>query len=903
MAILSADKTYVTVEWGDTLSQIAADFAGGYSKYKQLAAINNIPNPDLIYVGQKIKLINEAGSGSGSGSGSASTSKSNKPIVKQFGLISNTDNTLFATWDWDWDYTDSYKVLWTYDTGDGVWFTGTSSSNSIDKDAPSLSRQSAYNIPNNAKRVQFKVKPISETYKNSNDTETNYWTASWSSVKTWTNKTPLTAPDSPSVEIEKFKLTATLDGIDIANATHIEFQVVKDNSASPFATKKAKIVTSHASYAFTVDAGSEYKVRCRAYNENDKTYSEWSKYSSNTGTIPSTPASITSIKALSETSVQITWSTVKNATGYGVEYTIKKIYFDSSSEVKSTTVTDAVNYAVITGMSSGEEYFFRVKATNSAGNSGWTEIKSIVIGKPPAAPTTWSSTTTAITGNPVILYWVHNAEDGSSETYAELELYIGDTLEEHTIKNTKSEDDKDKNSQWTLDTTSYVEGTSVKWRVRTAGITKEYGDWSVQRTIDIYAPATLQLNVTDINGNDIDTLTSFPFYIKGLAGPKTQAPIGYHLSIKSTEIYETVDAIGNPLTVNSGEEIYSKYFDTAQALLVELSAGNIDLENNIEYTVTCTVSMNSGLTAEASLTFTVDWADEYHIPNASIGIEEDTMTANIRPYCEDTNTVYYQVSLDSNTYTKTATKLSSVWGEIVSGAVTTTGEKVYSGVTGDGDEVYYCSVQETSPVDGVLLSVYRREFDGSFTELATGLDSAKATTITDPHPALDYARYRIVATTKATGTVSYYDPPGYPVGGKAVLIQWDEEWSSFETTEDAVMEQPAWSGSMLSLPYNIDVSENNTIDKSLIEYIGRPHPVTYYGTQLGVSASWNMDIPKSDKETIYGLRRLARWMGDVYVREPSGSGYWANITVSFSQKHTEVTIPVSLSITQVEGGI
>ena len=64
-----------------------------------------------------------------------------------------------------------------------------------------------------------------------------------------------------------------------------------------------------------------------------------------------------------------------------------------------------------------------------------------------------------------------------------------------------------------------------------------------------------------------------------------------------------------------------------------------------------------------------------------------------------------------------------------------------------------------------------------------------------------------------------------------------------------------------------------------------------------------MDIPKSDKETIYGLRRLARWMGDVYVREPSGSGYWANITVSFSQKHTELTIPVSLSITQVEGGI
>ena len=42
-------------------------------------------------------------------------------------------------------------------------------------------------------------------------------------------------------------------------------------------------------------------------------------------------------------------------------------------------------------------------------------------------------------------------------------------------------------------------------------------------------------------------------------------------------------------------------------------------------------------------------------------------------------------------------------------------------------------------------------------------------------------------------------------------------------------------------------------------------------------------------------------MGDVYVREPSGSGYWASVTVSYDIKHTELTIPVSLTITRVEG--
>lgn len=897
MAKLSADKKYVTVERGDTLSQIAVDYAGGYNNYKKLAAINNIPNPDLIYVGQVIYLTQEAASGSGS----ASTNK-NKVTINQFGLMSNSDNTLFATWSWDEKNTDSYKVAWTYDTGNGVWFDGSSSSISVDEDNPSLSKQSTYSIPSNAKKVRFKVKPISKTYKNSNDVETKYWEASWSSVKEWRDSTPLDTPGTPDVEIKWFKLTASLDNINIPGATHIQFQVIRDNASTTYSAKKAEIVSGHAAYVFPIVGGSQYKVRARAHNLKENTFSEWSAYSSNQGTVPSVPSGITELAALSTTSVQVTWAPVDNATGYTVEYTTKKYYFDSSSEVKSQTVIDAVNYAIITGMASGDTYFFRVKATNKVGDSGWTDIRSITIGEPPSAPTTWSSTTTAITGDPVTLYWVHNAEDGSKETYAELELYIGDQLEEHTIKNNKSEDDESTNSQWVLQTTSYTEGTSIKWRVRTAGITKEYGDWSVQRTIDIYAPATLQLNMTDVDGNELDTLTAFPFYIKALAGPKTQAPVSYHLSIKSNSMYETVDSIGNPVIINVGEEVYSRHFDISEPMLVEFSAWNIDLENNVEYTVTCTVSMNSGLTSEASLTFTVSWTDEHWVPNASIGVDEETMTANVRPYCYDTNMVYYQVTSLSGTYTKTTTKITSVWGEPVANATTTTGEKVYSGVDGDGNSVYYCVVEESSVVEGVLLSVYRREFDGSFTELATGIDSTKATTVTDPHPALDYARYRIVATTEATGAVSYYDTPGYPVGGKAVIIQWNEEWSSFETSEDEIMEQPAWTGSMLKLPYNIDVSESNSSDKSLVEYIGRSHPVAYYGTQLGVAATWNMDIPKRDKETIYALRRLARWMGDVYVREPSGSGYWANISVSFSQKHTEVTVPVTLTISQVEGG-
>ena len=115
--------------------------------------------------------------------------------------------------------------------------------------------------------------------------------------------------------------------------------------------------------------------------------------------------------------------------------------------------------------------------------------------------------------------------------------------------------------------------------------------------------------------------------------------------------------------------------------------------------------------------------------------------------------------------------------------------------------------------------------------------------------------------------------------------------------------QPPWSGSLLRLPYNIDVSDNYNKDVSNIKYIGREHPVSYYGTHLGETSSWSTEIPKTDVETLYTIRRLAIWKGNAYVREPSGSGYWANISVSFSQKHLDLTIPVTFEITRVEGGM
>ena len=944
--------TTYTVKKGDTLSQIALS---NNTTVANLVKLNDITDPDYIVVGQVIKL---------SGTATVTKSGSSKATIKAFGLQSNTDRTVYATWAWNKSNTENYKIVWYYDTGNGVWFEGTNTTVTV--------KQSTYNAPSNANRVKFVVKPVSKTYKSGKKTR-SYWTASWSTAKIYNfADNPPGTPPAPTVTInKKRKLTAKLTNLDV-NATTIQFQIVR-NDTTVYKTGTATIKTKAATYSCTVASGHEYKVRCRAYRSTTKEYGAWSEYSDNVDTIPYTPTAFKTIRATSATSVYLEWNPVSKATSYDIEYATKKEYFDGSDATTTQNGIETTQYEK-TGLETGHEYFFRIRATNSKGSSTWSKISSVVIGKDPAAPTTWSSTTTATSGDDVTLYWVHNSEDGSSQVKGEIELIIDGVKSTKVVQNSTDEDEKDKTSKYVIDTSDYDEGTKILWRVRTCGVTGKYGDWSVQRTIDVYSPPTLELNVTssdatkihiktnadrqwsglstpymvlkagstysysinvdsyksgylacglrlaenssfitsikatstgyyskeytptedvevffsvlitnstvlsgdmtvsnirlveDSGDNEIDystmtktnnvdvdypegepleTLESFPFYVSGVAEPNTQTPIGYHISIISTETYETVNEVGSRKIVSSGETVYSEFFDISGELFTKITASDVDLENNVTYKLVCVVTMNSGLTAEESMEFDVAWTEDAYEPNAEIVFDEETYTTSIRPFCEDEN---------GNT------------------------------------------------VDGITLSVYRREFDGRFTELATDISNGSDTYITDPHPALDFARYRVVAMSNATGAISYYDVPGYPVGCKFVIIQWDEEWTSFNTWNDDQPEEGSWGGSLLRLPYNIDVSDNNNADVALVEYIGRSHPVSYYGTQLGSKSTWNVVIDKSDEETLYALRRLAAWMGDVYVREPSGSGYWANIAVSFSQKHCEVTIPVTLNIVRVEGG-
>lgn len=786
------------------------------------------------------------------------------PKIDKIG-IQNDSKTMFCTWNWGKKHTKEYKVIWYYSTGDGVKFIGS--------ETTETHKQSTYSIPDNAKTISVKVKPISTKHKvkkGKKTKEVSYWDAKWSSEKTYVLNKHMEPdkPSAPTVTVDKFRLTASCENLsDDPNnkPTSIIFRVVRNNSSSAFATNWAKVANRSASCSWNISAGAKYKVQCRAYRSN--LYSDWSDFSAEVETIPAVPKDIISCRARSSTEIEVKWSAVSNATSYEVQYTTKREYFNTNPDGVSTKTIENGTTAIISGLDEGGEYFFRVRAKNSQGESGWTGIKSCKVGKKPAAPTTWSSASKAMTTDQITLYWVNNSQDGSKATKSEIYIYKDGSIHStpvvvHTYNGETEDEEEEKTHSYVLDSTILGDGAVIKWKVRTMGVINEWSDFSVERTIDVYAPPTLELSLSDKEGNSLETISHFPLYIKGVAGPVNQVPIGYHISIVSLMDYEYEDQVGQTQQVSDGQEIYSKYFDIGTDLLLELNANHVDLENGVNYSIIGTVTMNSGLTAKSEIQFNVDWIEESYYIDAEIFYDDSTYSCIVKPYA-------YTLPDDYDPDTSTVEP-------------------------------------EETIVDGVTLNLYRRDSNGEFIEIATGIENTKNTYITDPHPALDYARYRVVAISKNTGAVSFEDIPAYPIDETSVIIQWDEKWENLITSEeepDVFPDENDWTGSRVILKYNIDVADKNSIDVSLIEYVGRKRPVSYYGTQLGESSSWKVDIPKDDEETLYALRRLAIYTGDVYVREPSGTGYWASISVSMSINHCQLTIPVTLDITRVEGGM
>jgi hypothetical protein len=171
----ATNPTYVIVEKGDTLSEIASAYGGGKTA-KQIAALpgNKIPNIDLIYIGQKIYLTDSGGSSS-----SSTSATSNTAVITHLGLQAHSDKVVFATWEWSRSNTKEFDIIWKYATGDGVGFVASETSVKFEKGTQDIYHATWSGYPENATKVMFWVKPVSETKTDKNGKESVHWTAKW----------------------------------------------------------------------------------------------------------------------------------------------------------------------------------------------------------------------------------------------------------------------------------------------------------------------------------------------------------------------------------------------------------------------------------------------------------------------------------------------------------------------------------------------------------------------------------------------------------------------------------------------------------------------------------------------------------------------------------------------------
>jgi transcriptional regulator CtsR len=239
-----------------------------------------------------------------------------------------------------------------------------------------------------------------------------------------------TLPLAPAKPLNLVATTASNTQINLAwtdnSANEVGFKIERKTGA---AGAYAEIATVGANVASYSDNGlspiTEYFYRVRAYNTGGN-----SAYSneSNAATFPNAPAAPDSLTAttVSNTQINLAWAdSSNNEDGFKIE---RKTGAGGTYAEIATVGANVTSYSD-NGLSQITEYFYRVRAYNTGGNSAYSnEANATTLPDPPAAPS--SLTATTISQTQIDLAWTDNAgnEDGfkierktgAAGTYAEI---------------------------------------------------------------------------------------------------------------------------------------------------------------------------------------------------------------------------------------------------------------------------------------------------------------------------------------------------------------------------------------------------------------------------------------------------------------------------------------------------
>ena len=644
-----------------------------------------------------------------------------------------------------------------------------------------------------------------------------------------------------------------------------------------------------------VEAGHKYRFCAVAHNGN-KGASPWSGLSNFTDWVEAPPVAPSKLSAQStaELSVNLKWTDG----GYtGDHYDVVYSYIKEEVELYPSTSSRVQHYEfdalpVGGGQScsiniddGGKTWYFRVRRRSSNGWSAWSPMISAVIGKTPSAPVTYS-TQPYISDGTALLRWSYVNVDGSEQSAAQIQVRVGTSAP--AVINVTGDA-----QSYEMSLTGIANGTGVAWRVRCKGVIDTWGELSSTKTFTVVSEPTLVVGDGSANG----TISTYPVTITATSDAQSR-PVSFYAQLACTADTETTMPDGTTTIYREGTVVWSEQLEpTGTGATFEILPVDVMLEDGTSYMLSVTVANAYGLRKTVNRTLTTSFADSVVAVFGSAEFDEESLTATLAPACYDLELVetYEETDDESPQQGKTYyTRSGDVYTEF-------TGSTFASGTTYYEMEMDYEEDEEGYPALGELsdctLSVWRADAYNNWDLIAKDIENTGAVAVVDPYPTLGTCNYRICAVDNTTGVLEY-DDDEVESHVNRIVIDMDSEWKpaddEFETTR-------RFTSDRVELPYNIKVSEESDPDAVELELWGDDAPTLRNGTHLRIGGSWSCDMVKSESdETLAGLRRLMAHPGSVYVREPSGIGYWARCKVSISRSYDSQAVSVSLSVTRVK---
>lgn len=431
---------------------------------------------------------------------------------------------LYIQYKCTWNNCNGVNVRWDYyDSSTSSWIYGNTSTEAKETTV-------YYDVPQNVTQVRVELVPQPTTVNGAPAFGGGNITHIFN-VGDWTIPGK---GDAPEISISKdIELKLVLDNI-AQTPTPVEgvmFEVYKkehnEQQGSLYQKVNAAVYNGHAEATVTVTYGAEFTAKSVYYNHRNNFDSDGfptnGTASDPTQPIKSAPLPVEGfgityqiISAGAMLNLTMTWTENVDANEYEIQYTNYDYDWALVEKVQSIT-TDQHSY--ILQLQNGGHYRFRIRAKNDAGNSSWYETDKS-FGLAPLAPTTWSDVTRKLNDGSFTLYWKHNSRDSTREIKAELVIRPENEPEKTITVSRQNQDEKDwyKNNVYELDTRFYLTSTTVFWKVRTCGESGEYGEWSIEKEIQIYAQpgiqSWLQNDTTYINYPlGVTTATQYPFTI------------------------------------------------------------------------------------------------------------------------------------------------------------------------------------------------------------------------------------------------------------------------------------------------------------------------------------------------------------------------------------------------------